>query len=132
MKEKELIDLYKLYFDNLDENNNYILIEDFVKIVKSKKDEIFILDIRRTEDFEKNNINGSVNIPFKIIMKEENLKRLPKDKLIIIVCYVGHTASQTMVMLTTLGYKVKTLRFGTGVLSDGTKISEKALFDFFK
>ena len=35
-------------------------------------------------------------------------------KKIIIICYVGHTASQVLVMLKLLGYKAKVLKFGMG------------------
>ena len=48
------------------------------------------------------------------VLKPENLKKLPKDKRIVIICYVGHTASQIMVALRLLGYKASTLKFGMG------------------
>jgi rhodanese-related sulfurtransferase len=47
-------------------------------------------------------------------MKPDNLKKLPIDKEIIIVCYVGHTASQVLVLLKLLGYNAKVLKYGMG------------------
>jgi rhodanese-related sulfurtransferase len=49
------------------------------------------------------------------VFKPENLKKLPKDKRIVVICYVGHTASQVMMGLRLLGYKASGLKFGMGV-----------------
>jgi rhodanese-related sulfurtransferase len=48
------------------------------------------------------------------LLREENLKKLPKDKVILLICYVGHTSSQMLLALSLLGYKVKSLKFGMG------------------
>jgi rhodanese-related sulfurtransferase len=48
------------------------------------------------------------------LLKEENLNKLPKDKKILLICYVGHTASQMVVALKLLGYDVGALKFGMG------------------
>ena len=47
-------------------------------------------------------------------MKPGNLKKLPNNKEIVIVCYVGHTSSQILVLLKLLGYKARVLKFGMG------------------
>ena len=48
-------------------------------------------------------------------MQPKNLAKLPRNKEIILICYVGHTSSQILVMLKLLGYKVRSLKFGMGV-----------------
>jgi rhodanese-related sulfurtransferase len=91
---------------------NYILPEDFEKQRKNKN--FFILDIRRPEDFAKGHIPGAKNIFWLNLLDDENLKKLPKDKKIVIYCYVGHTSSQALVILKLLGYDVIALKFGLG------------------
>jgi rhodanese-related sulfurtransferase len=46
----------------------------------------------------------------------DNLDKLPEDKTIVLICYVGHTASQMLVALRLLGYDVIALKFGMGLL----------------
>lgn len=100
------------YLQATDDGWNYILPKEFNKMDKSK---IFILDVRKPSDYQKGHIKGSVNIYWLDLMCNENLAKLPKDKEIVIVCYLGHTASQILVLLKLLGYKAKALKFGMGV-----------------
>jgi len=44
----------------------------------------------------------------------ERLDELPKDQRIVLICYVGHTSSQALVMLRMLEYDVMALKFGMG------------------
>jgi rhodanese-related sulfurtransferase len=74
--------------------------------------DFFILDIRTNVDFCKGHLAGAVNVPFLEVAKPENLMLLPLDKPILVVCYTGHTASQTNTILNMLGYDTWTLRFG--------------------
>ena len=91
---------------------NYITPEELHKKDLSK---FFLLDIRKPEDYKKGHIKSAKNIFWMNLLDEENLKKLPKDKKIILICYVGHTASQMMVTLKLLGYDVMTLKFGMGI-----------------
>ena len=43
------------------------------------------------------------------------LNRLPKEKLIVLICYVGHTSSQVLTLLKLLGYNVIAIKFGYGL-----------------
>ena len=38
-----------------------------------------------------------------------------QNKKILVICYVGHTASQVLVILKLLGYNAKVLKFGMGL-----------------
>jgi len=80
---------------------------------KGLKD-FWILDIRKPQDFQEGHIKGATNIFWMDLLDENNLKKLPKDKTILIVCYVGHTASQMAIALKLLGYDVVALKFGMG------------------
>ncbi len=114
-----MIEKLKSYLENIDSNTwYYILPVELKEIIDTNPDSVFLLDIRRKEDFKKFHIKGSVNIPFVEVLKDKNLSYLPKDKPIIIICYVGHTASQLLVILRLLGYNAKALKFGIGIPPD--------------
>lgn len=113
---KELIQKYmSYYFDDFlikTKNDwNYILPTELKELDKSN---VFLLDVRKPEDYKSGHIKDSINIFWLTLMKQENLAKLPKDKEIILICYVGHTASQILVLLKLLGYKVRVLKFGMG------------------
>jgi len=111
-EDKELLERLRTFLKDTKDDWNYILPEDFEKQRKNKN--FFILDIRRPEDFAKGHIPGAKNIFWLNLLDDENLKKLPKDKKIVIYCYVGHTSSQALVILKLLGYDVIALKFGLG------------------
>ena len=84
-----------------------------LELEKSPK-KYFLVDIRKPENFKEGHIKGAINIFWMDMLKEENLKKLPKGEKILLVCYVGHTASQMVVALKLLGYDVGALKFGMG------------------
>jgi len=105
---KELLN----YIKNVGKNWNYITSPELKKIVSKK---FFLLDIRHPDAFKKGHIKGAKNIFWIDLLKPKNLKKLPKNKTIVLICYVGHTASQMLVALRLLGYKVIALKFGMGI-----------------
>jgi rhodanese-related sulfurtransferase len=104
------------YIQNVDDNWNYITPKDLNKrILDNDVEDLFLLDIRKPEDYIKGHIPGSTNIFWLDLFKPESLEKLPKDKTIVLICYVGHTASQSMAFLELLGYDVVVLKFGMGI-----------------
>jgi len=100
------------FIEETDDTWNYITPEELEKKDLKK---FYLLDIRESDAFKSGHIKGSRNIFWMDLLKEENLKKLPKDKKIILICYVGHTASQMLVALRLLGYDVSALKFGMGI-----------------
>ena len=72
----------------------------------------FVLDIRAPEHYNAGHIAGALNIPFRSLMEEGNLKKLPANQPIIVVCYDGHAASQATRLLNQLGYDAVAMRDG--------------------
>jgi len=74
----------------------------------------FILSVRDVEDYKKGHIRGAVNIEIAELFTDEGLQKLPgdKDQRIIVVCYTGHTASQTAALLNLNGYNATALKWG--------------------
>jgi len=102
----------KEFIDKTDDTWNYITP---VELKEKGLDNFFILDIRKPEDFAEGHIEGAENIFWLDLLEKENLDKLPKDKKILLVCYVGHTSSQALVLLRMLGYDVVSLKFGMGI-----------------
>ncbi len=106
------LDSAKKYFDDLKNGcNNLIDCQNLYKSIGAKED-LFILDIRKKDDFAKNFIEGSVHCEWNEVFEfiEEDI--LPKDKKIIVVCYTGQTAGQVVGILKLLGYDACSLMGG--------------------
>ena len=112
INEEDMLALLRNYLKSVDKNWNYVTPEE---LHSKKSHDYFLLDIRDEETFKKSHIKGAINIFWLDLLDEKNLKKLPKDKTICCICYVGHTASQILVILSLLGYDVKVLKFGMGI-----------------
>jgi len=103
------------YLHDTNDSWNYITPLDFYNNYYLKKKDYFLLDIRSADEYKKMHIKGSKNIFWLDILDEKNLKKLPKNKTIFLICYVGHTSSQVMTLLKLLGYDVVSIKFGYGL-----------------
>ncbi|MBJ6751861.1 rhodanese-like domain-containing protein [Geomonas anaerohicana] len=82
---------------------------------------VLVVSIQRPEDYAAGHVPGAINIPFKQIASKESLARLPKDRKIVVVCYIGHIGAAATLMLNQLGYEAYDLRFGTLGWNDETE-----------
>jgi rhodanese-related sulfurtransferase len=103
------------YLQSIKNDWNYITPVDFYNDYYLKNKDYFLIDLRSEDEYKKNHIKGSKNIFWINILDEKNLKKLPKDKTIFLICYVGHTSSQVLTLLKMLGYNVKSIKFGYGL-----------------
>lgn len=103
---------FDYFLEQTKDDWNYVLPS---KLKDMDKSNLFLLDVRRKSDYDDGHIEGTTNIYWLDLMKPENLDRLPKDKTIVVICYLGHTASQVLVMLKLLGFKAVALKFGMGI-----------------
>ena len=109
----QMLEKLSKFVDSIEDDWNFIIPTELkVDLMKGKN--YFLLDTRKSDDYAKGHIEGTTNIFWLDILKPENLKRLPRDRRIIICCYVGHTASQVLVMLRLLGFDARLLKFGMG------------------
>jgi len=114
--DKGLLEKLQAFLEDTKDDWNYITPEEFEKLRKRGKDkDFYILDIRKPEVFKKGHLPGAKNIFWLDLLKPENLKKLPRDKKILVYCYVGHTSSQILVLLKLLGYNVISLKYGMGI-----------------
>lgn len=94
--------------------------EIYNKAVVGKDPGYVLVSIQKPEDYALGHVPGAINIPYSQLAKEENLKKLPKDKKIVIICYTGHTASYASMFLNQLGYEAYAMKFGTMAWNDAT------------
>jgi rhodanese-related sulfurtransferase len=113
----KLLEHFREYLKNTKNDWNYITPHDFYHqyYLNNKMKDIYLIDLRTQEEYSKMHIKGAHNIFWLDLLNENNLKKLPKDKIIFLICYVGHTSSQAMVLLKLLGYKVVSIKFGYGI-----------------
>ena len=105
----------KKFIESTQDDWNYITPEEYHDLSDKEKDKFYLLDIRKPEDFAKGHIAGAENIFWLDLFSSENLKKLPRDKTILVYCYVGHTSSQALVLLRALGFDVVSMKFGMGI-----------------
>lgn len=90
--------------------------KDLKKKMDAKDTTLYLVDIRKAEDFEKQWVEGFVNIPF--LSLGTSFDKLPKDKQIIVSCYTGQTAGQATAALRMAGFNVLTVKFGWKGIED--------------
>lgn len=98
------------YFANMPQDVYKIPEKDFIEKVKANEN-IFILDIRQADVYAKGHIKGAVNLPWGTAISD-NLEILPKDKPIMVYCYTGQTAGQTVALLNMAGFNAKSVNLG--------------------
>lgn len=87
--------------------------DDVAAWIKEKKKDFLVVDVRPTPPGQQGGrIPGSIYIPYGELLKPENLKKLPKDKKLILVCVTGQTQNLPVVALRVLGYDARTMSFG--------------------
>lgn len=107
--------------------------EIFEEMILNYDPSYFIVDVRDTAAFAAGHIEGSVNIPYNMTADPNQIANLPKDKKILVICYSGHTASQTAALWNMLGYDAVPMVNGMGGWTSdanlGTPLPQKP-FDF--
>ena len=78
------------------------------------------MSLQRPADYTNGHVPGAINIPVNDLAKVETLRQLPRDKKIVLVCYVGHWAGSAALFLNQLGYEAYDMRFGTLGWNDTT------------
>jgi len=82
-------------------------------MIDAKKTDFLVVDVRPDPNMYKaGHIPGAIFIASQDVLKPENLKKLPKDKKIILVCVSGQTQNLPIVALRALGYNALTMKFG--------------------
>lgn len=105
--------------------------DDVKAMIDAKKTDFVVVDVRPDPNmFKAGHIPGAISIPVQNILKPESLKKLPKDKKLILVCVTGQTQNLPVVALRALGYNALTMKFGMAAWdknSLGVKLMKEAI-----
>jgi rhodanese-related sulfurtransferase len=113
-------DAFENYFTGLADvadtmwKNYKVSEDDLKKIVDAQDENVYILSVRQEKDYNAGHIAGAELIPWGAGM-EKQFGSLPADKKIVVYCYSGQTAGQTVAGLRMLGYDAVSLNGGMGV-----------------
>lgn len=83
--------------------------EIFQRVVMEGAPEYFLVDFRDTEDFLEASIQGAIRIPANVSIEEEIIRRLPKDKKIVLIDYDGSLSGEIAAAWEELGYDTAVL-----------------------
>jgi rhodanese-related sulfurtransferase len=99
------------YIADLAEGNNIVSMDKFVEDVIAGAD-VYIIDIRRAEDYEKGHAKGAVNVPWGSSAMWEEIPYLPQNGTVYLHCYSGQTAGQAIVMMQMAGIPAVSVNSG--------------------
>ncbi|AJM92005.1 MBL fold metallo-hydrolase [Nitrosopumilus piranensis] len=95
-------------------------------------DDVFLLDVRNTDEFSEFQIPGSKNIPLGELFDAKTLSQIPKDKQVVTICPHGNRAMVASFALERAGIASQTLEGGlagwnqvlkpVSIVNDATKI----------
>jgi rhodanese-related sulfurtransferase len=87
--------------------------DDVQSMISQKKTDFVVVDVRpNPAEFSEGHIPGAIQIPTQDMFKPESLKKLPKNKKLILVCVTGQLQNLPVVGLRALGYDAYTMAFG--------------------
>ncbi|MBK8582324.1 MAG: rhodanese-like domain-containing protein [Flavobacteriales bacterium] len=73
-----------------------------VDLKELRKNGATLLDVRTTGEFAGGHVKGAINIPLDKL--QQQLKKLPKDKVVIACCLSGGRSGQAVSILKAEGY----------------------------
>ncbi len=95
-------------------------------MINQKRGDFVVVDVRPNPgEFSQGHIPGAIQISVQDIFKPESLKKLPKNKKVILVCVTGQTQNLPIVGLRALGYDAYTMAFGYAAWTKGYHGAQK-------
>jgi rhodanese-related sulfurtransferase len=87
--------------------------DDVYEMIKAKKTDFVVVDVRPSAtEFSEGHIPGAIQIQVQDMFKPESLKKLPKNKKVILVCGTGQVQNLPVLGLRALGYDARLMAFG--------------------
>ena len=119
------------YFNQIPTSGSHIITANDARPLIEAGD-VTVVDIRSAADYALGHIDGAINIPFGKGMEDE-LKNLPNER-ILVACYSGQTAGQTIAILRAMGYNADSIKYGMSSTLDGwaTMVRKNAANNFFE
>ncbi|MFP4426993.1 MAG: rhodanese-like domain-containing protein [Spirochaetaceae bacterium] len=99
------------YVADLADSNNIVSMDDFVAMAQ-EGEEMYVVDIRRAEDYKAGHVDGAVNAPWGTSAIWEVIPHLPTDETVYAYCYSGQTCGQATVMMRMAGIDAVSVNSG--------------------
>lgn len=94
------------------EEKDHVTPLELARWIVEKRQDYQLIDIRQPWQFDDYHIPTAVNVPFPQIFQADNLKRLSREKKIVIYGLGTEHAAQGQLLLSLKGYKAYSLREG--------------------
>lgn len=111
------------YFNNLKSDpetpSNIIPSAKLKERMDNEDSDMVVVSIRKPEDYANGHIEGAINIPFGENM-QASFDQLPRDKKVLVYCYSGQTAGQTVGIMRLLGFDAASVKSGMGTSGTGS------------
>jgi rhodanese-related sulfurtransferase len=83
------------------------------EMIAAKKKDFVVVDVRPgADEFKEGHIPGAIQIQVQDMFKPESLKKLPKNKKVILMCGTGQIQNLPVLGLRALGYDAHLMAFG--------------------
>lgn len=87
--------------------------DEVMAMINEGRTDFLVVDVRPNPiEYNQGHIPGAIQIPVESILKPENLRILPKHKMLILVGVTGQTQNLPIIALRALGYDAYTMKFG--------------------
>ncbi|KAJ2897565.1 putative fad-dependent pyridine nucleotide-disulfide oxidoreductase protein [Zalerion maritima] len=90
---------------------------DFAPAGREQLEDYFVVDVRSAEEFGRGHVKGALNLPIATL--RETLDQVPKDKKVLVYCWVGYRGYLGYRVFKQLGYEVRNLDGGFKAVSEG-------------
>jgi rhodanese-related sulfurtransferase len=87
--------------------------EEVQEMIAAKRTDFVVVDVRPSADeFKEGHVPGAIQIPVQDMFKPESLKKLPKNKKVVLMCGTGQVQNLPVLGLRALGYDAHLMAFG--------------------
>lgn len=107
------LQMNKVLIEAVDDGHWQVTAYEVNMWIETKAKDFLVVDVNpEVKSYNAGHIPGSIHIPYYKMLLPENIKKLPKDKKIVLVCATGQLQNLPVVPLRMLGYEVYSMPFG--------------------
>lgn len=99
------------YIADLENGNKIYPADEFVQRLRDGED-LYVVDIRRAEDYEEGHVRGAISAPWGTSAMWEVLPHIPQDRPVYAYCYSGQTCGQALITMRMAGIEAYSVNSG--------------------
>lgn len=109
--EVDVVELATEYVRNIPSHKNIVQVDDIMDRLLADED-LYIVDIRRADDYNQGHLPGAVNMPWGTPDIYEMMRHLPTDRPVYSYCYSGQTCGQWIALMQLGGIDARSVMLG--------------------